>query len=98
MSTLLQPTLDKITMLNTEGFSVMTPDSHKLIRAKLLIGIFDLPANASVTSTKQFNGCTFCTEKGTLISRNKRVYLPDDDHSIRFPEQMKKWTERAVRL
>ena len=100
MSTLLQPTLEKITMLNTEGVSVMTPDGHKLIRAKLLIGIFDLPAKASVTNMKQFNGeygCTFCTDKGTLISRNRRVYLPDDDHSIRTPEQMKKWTERAVR-
>ena len=97
MSTLFEPVLSKIDDLNTKGTCVSTSSGKKQVRAKLLMGIFNLPAKASAANMKRFNneyGCVFCTDKGTLVSRNRRVYLPNNNHTLRAPES---WTDEAIR-
>ena len=61
------------------------------------MAIFDLPAKAAATNTKQFNqkfGCFYCLNKGKVYNR-AHIYTPDDSHVLRTSEQMKKWAEEA---
>ncbi len=97
---LLNAILDKVRELNSVGVDVKTPAGVKVVRVKLLCAIFDKPAKASATNMKQFNGeygCTYCTDKGTVIGRNTRVYLPDDTHITRTPHDMGQWVRDAER-
>ena len=44
-----------------------------------MVGIFDLPAKASVYCAKQYNGkygCSICIHPGLHLSNGTRVYLP----------------------
>ena len=85
MDLTLAPVLEKLKKLNCSGISVSTPLGVKIVRTKLLMGIFDLPAKATVTNTKQYNGqygCLYCTDKGTR-NNNTHVYLPNESHTLR---------------
>ena len=45
----------------------MTPEGTKVLKAKLLIGVFDFPAKVSALNVVQYNGyygCPYCTDKG----------------------------------
>lgn len=61
------------------------------------MAVFDLPAKAAATCTKQYNGeygCLYCTDKGEVHER-ARIYTPDESHENRTNDQMKKWAEKA---
>ena len=76
MNCMLKPILQSISQLE-EGIVVEQASSHAVtLRAKLVMGIFDLPARAAATNTKQFNGeygFFYCTDKGTIHDR-ARIY------------------------
>ena len=74
MDTILTPILQEIDRINNVGFSLMMP---KVVRIKLLFGIFDLIAKAQVLNMKQFNGsygCPTCLHPGEYHSN--QVYPP----------------------
>ena len=54
--------------LSRDGITITLPTGISLcMKAKLVVGIFDLPAKAMVLSCKQFNveyGCTVCLHPG----------------------------------
>uniref|UniRef100_A0A1X7TD72 Uncharacterized protein n=1 Tax=Amphimedon queenslandica TaxID=400682 RepID=A0A1X7TD72_AMPQE len=63
------------------------------------MAIFDLPAKAAATNTKQYNGefgCFYCLDRGKYYNR-ARIYPPSDDHVLRTSDEMKKWAEEAER-
>lgn len=85
MSIILQPILDRIHLLYSEGIPMLSPDGPKCLRAKLLCCVFDLPARAMTLNLTQWNGqygCTYCLDKGTQLS-HVRVYMPDDERKSR---------------
>ena len=78
MQHLLRPTTQQIDHLSTVGLAINLPTEIITIKAKLVLGIFDLPAKAIVLSTKQYNGkfgCSVCLHPGKFLS-NRRVYPP----------------------
>ena len=56
MSVLLKPILEHLDRLSITAFSFLSPDGFETLRIKLLFGVFDLLAKASVLNFKQFNG------------------------------------------
>ena len=90
MNDMLQPILKVIQSLKEIG--VPCVQGTILSKPKLLMAIFDLPAKASATNTKQFNveyGCFYCFDKGEMYA-GARIYPPDATHQVRTNEQMKK--------
>ena len=80
MKLLINPVVNAIKQLNTTGFHVATATGIEIVHAKLVIGIFDLPAKAFALCIKQFNGeygCPVCHHPGKRLSNNARVYLPE---------------------
>lgn len=79
MSILLNPIAEFLERLSSVGMAINTIDGMVTIRAKLVLGIFDLPAKAAVLCTKQYNGefgCSVCLHPGKRLPNNARVYLP----------------------
>ena len=77
---LLKPVAELLHKLSTLGMKVKTSLGHYTIRARLVMGIFDLPAKAAVLCAKQYNGkygCSVCLHPGKRLANNARVYLPD---------------------
>ena len=96
---ILKPVLENIAMLSKTGVMVSASGTNRLIHPKLLIAVFDLPAKAAATNTKQFNGeygCFYCTDKG-VIYEGTRIYPPEDTHTLRTPQEMKQWAAIADR-
>ena len=94
MNCMLHPIMESLSHLNRNGVAV---NEKVTIRCKLLIGVFDLPAKAAATNTKQFNGeygCFYCLDKGHLYNR-ARIYPPSDPHILRTNQQMKIWASNA---
>ena len=63
------------------------------------MAIFDLPAKAAATNTKQYNGefgCFYCLDKGKIHNR-ARIYSPDEQHILRTSEQMRQWAIESER-
>ena len=82
MKLLLSPLMKSLDRMSTLGFTIQTPHGLSTFRAKLVNGVFDLPAKASVLNAKQFNGkygCSVCLHPGELIGRS-RVYKPDTEY------------------
>ena len=80
MKLLLDPVLDNLKKLSTEGIVMNTPAGVKTVKGKLVLGLFDLPAKSAVLCAKQFNGlhgCSVCLHPGKRLSNNARVYLPE---------------------
>lgn len=97
MAVVLQPILDRIHALYEEGLPMLTPAGEKVLRAKLLCAVFDLPARAMVLNLIQWNGrygCTHCLDEGTQRS-HVRLYLPSDAHNIRFETDLLNHARRA---
>ncbi len=70
-----------VQMINTIG----------TLRVKVVMGIFDLPAKASVLCTKQLNGkygCSVCLHPGKRLWNNSRVYVPDSSIQERNHQQV----------
>lgn len=60
MDILFQPILSSISSFRKDGISVQS----SVLRPMVVMGVFDLPAKAAATNTKQFNGkhgCFYCT-------------------------------------
>ena len=98
MQSMLHPILNSINFLNTNGIEVNVASSQKVcIKVKLLMGVFDLPAKAAVTNTKQYNGeygCFYCLDKGSYHN-GARTYPPNDRHILRSSSDMTKWAIEA---
>ena len=78
MNLLIEPIMKKLNHPFTLGIGVETPHGLITYRAKLELGIFDLPAKAAVLCAKQFNGkygCSVCINPG-VYSRRSRKYVP----------------------
>ena len=78
MHLLMEPIIKKLDHLYTFGIAIETPHGLITHRAKLELGIFDLPAKAAVLCAKQFNGkygCSVCLHPGEY-SRKSRKYPP----------------------
>ena len=79
MKLLLEPIIDDLKRLYTDGLTVMLPNGHTDFKAKLVLAVFDLPAKASVLNCKQFNGkfgCCVCYHPGLRLSTGARIYPP----------------------
>ena len=80
MGLLLDPITESLQHLSSLGVNIQTPSGNCTCRAKLVMGVFDLPAKAAVLCAKQFNGeygCSVCLHPGKRLPNNARVYLPD---------------------
>lgn len=94
MDVILHPILKKITEFHDIG--ILLP-SGLVMRPKLLMGVFDLPAKSAVTNTKQFNGkygCFYCLDEGEVHNR-ARIYPPTGKHELRTTERMRYWALEA---
>ena len=93
MDILFQPILRNIKSFNQPLPGVQTA---VCLQSYILLGVFDLPAKASTTNTKQYNGeygCLYCIDKGHTHNR-ARIYPPTDSHTLRT-ERMKAWALTA---
>ena len=98
MDILLPPVLRAIRKLASTGITIETIEGAKVVKGKLLVGVFDLPAKASAANMKQYNGkygCTYCADEGVLIARNTRIYPPGAPHQRRTSLQMDQWVDAA---
>ncbi len=80
MNLLLNPIAKSLQQLSTLGLSIRTTFGSLTVRAKLVMGVFDLPAKAAVLCAKQYNGeygCSVCLHPGKRLPNNARVYLPN---------------------
>ena len=99
MTLMLEPILSCISAM--EKGIIMHQDSSAsvVIRVKLVMAIFDLPAKAAATNTKQYNGefgCFYCLDKGKIYNR-ARIYSPDEQHILRTSEQIRQWAVESER-
>ena len=97
MNLLLGPICNCIQSLSDEGIPVTVDGALRIIRPKLLLGVFDLPARASATNTIQFNGkygCLYCIDEGVIQNRT-RIYPPDAPHKLRSTNDMINWAATA---
>ena len=95
MDIILTPILQEISRINNMGFSLMMPEGSKVVRIKLLFGIFDLIAKAQVLKMKQFNGsygCPTCLHPGEYHSN--QVY-PPASYPLRTEEKIERAIERG---
>ncbi len=93
MDMIFQPSLNSIYELETTGTSF----SSKVLKAKLLMAVFDLPAKSSATKTKQFNGeygCLYCLEKGEVYNE-ARIFSPTSKLKLRDHSMMEKLASTA---
>ena len=95
MNNILQPIIEKVNSLDV---SINTPEGIKHLKAKLLLGVFDLPAKAAAVNMMQYNGrygCLYCLDEGIYFS-HRRLYLPSDNHRPRNMKDMTKWAKQAI--
>lgn len=77
MNLILDPILTKIDNMK---ISIKLPEGIKYVKAKLLLGVFDLPAKAMAV---QFNGkYGYSLDKSTHLNY-RMLYLPGDSHEPR---------------
>ena len=80
MKLLLEPIMTHLRRLCSVGLAFTTPNGALTnIRTKVVLGIFDLPAKATVLNAKQFNGkygCAVCIHPGKRLENGAGVYLP----------------------
>ena len=100
MDILLPPTLSKIQQLETNGIEISTPDGTKVVKAKLIAGVFDFPAKVTALSITHYNGyygCPYCTDRG-IHKCHRHLYLPIEPHKIRTPFEIAVWAQKAIML
>lgn len=88
---LLDPIVKTIRKLSTIGVKINSAIGHLTFRAKIVMGVFDLPAKAMVLNAKQYNGkygCSVCLHPGKRLSNNSRVYLPERTYPERTHAQV----------
>ena len=96
-SYVLEPVLKQIDELDLE---ISVPGGIRHLKAKLLLGVFDLPAKAAALNVKQFNGeygCNYCLDKGKYVLR-RRIYPPNAAHRARKTKDVEEWASKAQRI
>lgn len=91
MNVLLGPIANMLKELSTHGITINIESVPTRIFAKLVLGVFDLPAKASVLNCKQYNGeygCSVCYHPGKRLPNNTRIYLPGEKYSERNNDEM----------
>ena len=89
--------LDRIHCLYREGLALSTPNGPKVLKARLLFAVFDLPAKAMALNCMQYNGnygCANCLDHGKRISR-RQLYPPNALHTPRCESDLLTWAEDA---
>ena len=79
MKLLFTPIVDNLSQLTSAGLEIRISSIVHNIFIKLAMGIFDLPAKATVLNAKQFNGkhgCSVCVHPGIRLSNNSRINPP----------------------
>uniref|UniRef100_A0A1X7UXS7 Uncharacterized protein n=1 Tax=Amphimedon queenslandica TaxID=400682 RepID=A0A1X7UXS7_AMPQE len=79
MSIILQPVLKELHQRHCFRVEAKISGITKLISAKLLLSVFDLPAKAAVVNLKQFNGqygCLCYANPAENVTPGLFVYLP----------------------
>lgn len=97
MNIILEPVLKRINHLD---ITIDVPTGKKQLKAKLLLGVFDLPAKAMAMNFTQFNGkhgCPYCLDEGHY-AMHRRLYLPSESHEPRTMHNVKKWAKKAKKL
>lgn len=97
MTLLLPPVLSKIDKLEKDGLGFTTQDGDKILKAKLVAGVFDFPAKAMALNIMQFDGyygCPYCLDKG-FHKHKGHLYYPDELHKIRKQKDIKRWAQQA---
>ena len=97
---LLKPIASLLNMLSTLGMKVKTSLGYSTIHARLVMGVFDLPAMAAVPCAKQYNGkysCSVCLHPGKRLANNARVYLPEKVYPQRTHTSVAAAASRAER-
>ena len=93
---LLEPLLAEINHLTTVGIQIDLPTGIVTVKAKLVLGVFDLPAKASILSFKHHNGycsCSVYLHPGKHVSKNTVVFTPTEtiirthDQTISFGQE-----------
>lgn len=98
---LLDPVMKSLQQLSTVGVTIQNLSECVTVRAKLVNGVFDLPAKAAVLCAKQFNGeygCSVCLHPGKRQPNNARIYLPDATYRERTHSQVISAARRADRI
>ena len=67
IQSILRQVLDKIEHLNIQGVPIASPHFNgiKVVKERLIMAVFDLPARAGATNFLQFNGnysCLYCLD------------------------------------
>lgn len=89
MNIILAQVLNKIEHIRTHGVP-FNSNGPRVVRARLLMCVFDLPARASATNFVQFNGyhsCIYCSIEG--------IFLPGESHEPRTTASIKRSAEEA---
>ena len=79
MKMILSDVVAKIQQLHTEGINIQLPQFHgtKSVKAKVLMAVFDLPAQASATKFLQFNrnySCLYCHDNVPMSCIDRYSY------------------------
>lgn len=56
IAVILKSILKRLEQLKSEGLAIQSPEGPKVMKATLLLGVFDLPAKAMALNSIQFNG------------------------------------------
>lgn len=97
MDILLKPILEKLEVYYTKGIIINTCAGEKILKAKLLLCVFDLVARPLAVNTVQFNGyfgCLYCLHEGVYKFR-RLLYPPLDHYLKRCKDDMERWATMA---
>ena len=98
MHPLLQPLMKTVHELSTVGVQMSTPAGLKVVRGKLLFGVFDMPAKATVLDMKQFNceyGCPTCLYPGLRLPNGSWIYQPENTVELRTDKSIRQNAQQA---
>ena len=96
MRTILQPIIEKVNSLNAD---INTPQGIKQLKAKLLLGVFDLPVKAgAVNMMSNIWKVWLPVLLGCMHISNRRLYLPSDNHRPRNMKQSRQLKKKNLFL
>ena len=91
--------LDKIEHLNILGVPIESPHFNgiKVVKGRLIMAVFDLPARAEATNFLQFNdnfSCLYCLDKGVHVM-HRQIFLPSKQHTPCNSNSLEQHTQMA---
>jgi len=99
MQTILSQVLNKIEHLHIQGIPIESPhfNGTKVVKGRLIMAVFDLPARAGATNFLQFNGnhsCLYCLDKGVHVM-HRQVFLPNEQHTPRHSSTLEQHAKKG---